>query len=191
MPADSFTDSEGPGLIYEDALPLAWEALSEHSAAAPGQMLSLNAANAETLRAILTIEHSVSEYGEHDSGVNAELARVELKVDLLTYLLGQLLARESPLPAALPVRLSGRGIEWVSKHPAPAAESAILITLYLSQKYPKPVHLQAQVSSVEPQPEGTALVRAEFAGLSERVQDDLERLVFLYDRRRIAQSRGR
>lgn len=190
MPADSFTDSEGPGLVYEDALPLTWENLAEHSIAA-GQMASLNTANAETLRAILSIEHSISEHAEHESGVNAELSRLELKIDLLTYLVAQLAARESPLPPALPTRLSGGGIEWTGKHPTPAPGATILVTLYLSQKYPKPVHLQARVSAVEAQTGGTAEVRADFTGLTERVRDDLERLVFLYDRRRIAQSRGR
>ena len=190
MPADSTTDSDGPGLVYEDALPLAWQALDEQALAA-GQLASLNAANAETLRAILSIEHSISEHGEHDAAVNAELCRLELKVDLLTYLLGQLLSRESPLPPGLPVRLSGRGIAWTGKHPTPAPGSMILVTLYLSQKYPKPIELPARVSAVEPQAGGSAEVRAVFADLSERLRDDLERLVFLYDRRRIAQSRGR
>ncbi len=178
-PDDPFAE----GLSYEDILPLQWRPMT--GTPAGEELLRLNRDNEAVLKVAMVLGEVRPDPGE-DPSAATELAHLDFKLNVLLDLVGRLLVREEILPAAVPLRLSARGLEW-SADPAPSPGEAILVGLYLHPSYPRPVELPARVLETGPGADGR--VRVRFEHLSEAVEEGLERLIFRNHRRLIAQSR--
>ncbi len=175
----------GTGLLYEDRLPLHWQ-LTE-AAVVEGGASHVDEANAEFLRIMAALEEHPPEPTEERPEIAHEMRRLESKVDLLLSMVSRLLARQRPLPDAVPLRLSATGIEWLSS-PAPAKGKYVLLDLYLSRDFPLPLLLTGRVAQVTE--EGVSKrVTVIFEGLGGTVRDWLDKIVFRQHRRRIAHSR--
>jgi hypothetical protein len=115
----------------------------------------------------------------------ADLMRVELKVNLLLDLVGQILASNRPRPPPVPVRFNAQGVVWRSSGPLPEAGAQGVAEIYLHDCLAEPLRLPGRVSNVTP--DGHVKVR--FAPVGEAVADLLEKLAFRRHRRQIAGSR--
>lgn len=181
----SSTSTLGRGVVYETRIPLTWKPLKVLPE--PSQLLSLNDHNETVLRTVLSLEEIGSEHSEEGGGSNQELVRIEAKVNLVLNLVGQLLATQSTIPAKVAAVLSATSLEW-SGGKLPADGQPLLLEIYLHPSYPRPLRLVGTTQSGS-DPEGMTC-RVTFQGLSEPVQDVLEKLIFRHHRRAIAQARA-
>lgn len=173
------------GLIYEDILPLQWQAVADETS--PLEMATFDAKNEEVLRFIDVLdEHPGDSVAEHAS-VNQELAKVEVKFDLMLSLVTQLLSVYFPLPKPMHVRLTPGGVHWLSDEPV-AAGSRGTVEIYLNDRCPRPLVFFGRVENVEQEVAGYRIV-FQFGELSEVVRERLEKLIFRHHRRSVALAR--
>ncbi len=186
--AEDLISSTGKGLVYEDHIPLRWNRLT--SPLPPARRSRLDQQNEEMLAFISILEEHKGEAGEDEHDPHrVDLLRVEHKVNLLLDMVGQLLARQTDMPAPVPVRLTPEAIEWRAGD-APLADDRLLLEIFISNKYPTPLVFSGQVRAVEPG-EGGARVVVAFEGSSESVTHALEKLIFRHHRRLVALARRR
>jgi hypothetical protein len=171
-------------LAFQDVLPLAWRALPhaiERDTAA-GYMER----NARLLQAREALDQLGPVEKPDDNSPNAaDLMRLELKVNLLLDLVGQILASNRPRPSAVPVRFNAQGLVWRSQSPLPEAGSQGLAEIYLHDCLAEPLRLPGVVRKVSPD----GLVNVRFVPVGETVADLVEKLCFRRHRRQIAGTR--
>lgn len=173
------------GLIYEASLPFAWRALDAVPDAA--HLAYWNEYNDAALRGMAALDEYINQPPEEHANLGHDLARLEFKVNLVLDLLGQLLSQQLLLPDTVWLKVGARGIEWSSPE-APAVGTPLLLQLYLTPNYPRPLELPATVVKYEALAVG-ARCTAAFEGCSEPVQDWLGKLIFRHHRRSIAHTR--
>ncbi len=118
-----------------------------------------------------------------------ELQRIENKLNLLIDMVSQLSGQSQQHLATIPVRLSCKGIEWLSD--VAADESALLLLeLYLDGEMQHALKIIARIVSLKEQ-DGRYLIRAQFISLDEIEENHLEKWIFSYHRRMVAQTRSR
>lgn len=184
----------GSGMVYEGVLSLL---LGPVAMLPPPNLLStINEANEVLLDNVLMLDEKKHEHDEHDE-VLQELKRQDLKMKLILELLSMLLVQNQLLPAAGMVRFSG---ELLSVPAAGRTEfpvnSWVQLSLYIDPALPKPLTLFGTVlgnteifnaaGGGEP---AEAWQQYQLQGLSQAVQDKLEKLIFRQHRKTVAQSR--
>ena len=175
------------GLFFEDMLPLEWRRLDAEPDEA--YLAHLNDSNDNMLRMLAIMEERVQDKADEGQSLNAEIARLEAKVNLLLDMAGQILANHLLLPDQTPARLGARGIEFATTDP-PTRNERVLISVYLYERYPRPLEVVGSVFSVDDTGNGAFWVRVKFEKMSPAVQDWLEKFIFRRHRRLVAQSRG-
>src|SRR5579862_6056483 len=129
-------------------------------------------------------EHGPVEKAE-DSPYAAELLRLDLKVNLLLDLVGQILVANRPRPTPSPVRFNALGAVWRATGPLPEAGAQGIAEIYLRDCLAEPLRLPGRVTNVTPD----GHVKVKFLPLAEGVADLIERLAFRRHRRQIAGAR--
>jgi len=173
-------------LALQDVLPVQWRAmpnLVERDAAAGYTERNIRLLQAR--EAMDQLGPVAMEKPEDNSPHVADLMRLELKVNLLLDLVGQILATNRPRPPAVPVRFNALGAVWRSAGPLPDAGAQGVAEIYLHDCLAEPLRLPGRVSNVTP--DGHVKVR--FTPVGETVADLLEKLAFRRHRRQIAGSR--
>src|ERR1700684_1870139 len=129
----------GDGLVFEEALPVAWT----EGALAEGLALArLNSDNHQLLGA----ESSLDEVRVHEAlkdespALVHELQRLEYKVNILLRLTAELALRNSGLPQAQRIRLTSRALEWFGEQ-TPAVGSTGVLAVYVNPALPQPVKI--------------------------------------------------
>ncbi|HEX4894712.1 MAG TPA: PilZ domain-containing protein [Solimonas sp.] len=174
-------DMFGQWLAYRDQLPFAWTLLPVE---APSVAPQVQEHNLRILGAVALLDERPVP-AENEGPLQAEVERLQLKLDVVMELLGALLRHLQPLPPARPLRLSREGLCWPEEPGAPAPGQQIQIVLHLHACAPGPLQLRAEV--LEPQ-EGETRVR--FQDLGEACTQALERHVFTRHRRSVAGARS-
>ncbi len=176
----------GDGLIFEEALPVAWTP----GALADGVHLArLNADNHQLLGA----ESSLDEVRVHEAlkdespALLHELQRLEYKVNILLRLTAELAMRSSGLPAAERIRMSPRALEWFGEHPAQTHGTGLL-SVYINSALPQPLKIPSIIAG-QRGVDGAHVTQFRFVGLSDAVVDMLEKLIFRHHRRLVAGAR--
>ncbi len=176
--------SVGAGLTLESAIPLRWSAAEDADAV---QIAGLQQANEELLRVISILDEHAPQLTDEHPAVAHELQRLDFKLNVLLDLVGQLFARSTPLPPAVPARLNAESVEWEATH-VPARGSRVYLEIYLNAQYPRPLILTGQVSAIQPMPNAFHILVI-FDDMSEIVRDWLEKIIFRRHRRQIAHTR--
>jgi Atypical PilZ domain, cyclic di-GMP receptor len=170
-------------LAYQDVLPVGWRPL----AAAPDLPLVTRLAdgNIRVLQVCAAIEEQGAvEKKDEKSPHSADLMRLEVKMNLLLDLMGQLLASSHSRPPATGIRFNALGAVWKSSTPMRVGERGLL-EVHLRDSLPQPLTLIATVTHVSAEGE----VRAAFAPPGEVVADLIEKLAFRRHRRQVADAR--
>lgn len=167
-------------LRYQDVIPLRWTRPAVPPSAA--ELDRLDRDNERLLRLLPALENPES---VADDAQPRQMQLLELRLQLLTDLLGELLAQANPLPPARALSLSVEEVSFSDETPPPEGE-VVILELYLSASIPRPLRLPVRVSSAEP-----ALVTGRLEGVGEPVRDLLQKLIFRQHRRAIAIRRGR
>jgi hypothetical protein len=180
------SDPLAEGLCYEASLPFSIQVLE--SAPDAEHLAYWNEYNEAALRSMAALDEYTNQLPEEHANQGHELARLEFKVNLVLDLVGQLLAQQMLLPEAVWLKVGAHGVQWSSPE-APAVGEPLLLQIYLTPTYPRPLELPATVVKLETLTVG-ARCTAAFKGCSEPVQDWLEKLIFRHHRRRVAHARA-
>lgn len=167
-------------LAYEDVLPVGWRPLLkplEMSAVA-----ALTERNVRTLQVCATIEEQGPvEKAEDKTLHSADLLRLEVKMNLVLELMGQLLAAQQPRPRPVSVKFNALGAQWRSATPPKVGDQGLL-DIYLRESLAQPLTLIANVTQVTVE----GVVRAAFTPPGEATADLIEKLAFRRHRRHVA-----
>ena len=176
----------GDGLIFEDVLPVQW------TAGAPADGLALARLNADNHQ-LLGAESSLDEVRVHEAlkdespALVHELQRLEFKVNILLRLTAELALHNRGLPPPQRLRLTSRALEWFGQG-APAVGATGLLAVYINSSLPQPMQIPCTVVGERLQ-DNVRVAQMRFAGLSEAVIEQLEKLIFRHHRRLVAGAR--
>ncbi|MEO6078230.1 MAG: PilZ domain-containing protein [Steroidobacteraceae bacterium] len=166
-------------LAYQDMLPVGWRPL--HTALDLAAVTSLADNNVRILQVCAAIEEQGAVEKKDDKSLHsADLMRLEVKMNLLLDLVGQLLAAAQPRPPATVIRFNALGGVWKSLTPLRVGERGLL-DIYLRDSLPRPITLVANITQV-----ADGQVRASFAPPGEAAADLIEKLAFRRHRRQVA-----
>ena len=113
----------------------------------------------------------------------SDLERLEHKIDLLIFMLNNLIQPSQVRPAAQLLRLTADSIAWQHSEPLSAGRH-VIIELYLHPRVAMPLRCEARI---EHQEQGWTY--ASLAGLSEEAQSAWSKWVFRQHRHQIALAR--
>ncbi len=141
-----------------------------------------NESNDVFLKTLTALEEHLEGVDEHQAQ-HSELMRLELKLNFLMDLVGQVLTTQLELPVRRKVRLGARGLSWSSEK-AVAVGGLYRVDLYLKPNLPRPLVLFGRIKALEGD-----VVTATFEGISDAVQDGLDKFIFRHHRRAVASQR--
>ncbi len=171
-------------LTFEGRLGVAW---SPHQPESLDWLARINADNLNILNVVASTQEHRSDVSD-DSPLPQELIRLEAKLNLILDLVSGMVEPNSANLPLVPVRFNAFGITWQSKRESDIGTSGV-ITVYLETFRAKPLVLPGYLVDLTTTDENAGWTTAIFQGLSESVQEVMERLVFRYHRRKIAESR--
>lgn len=175
-------NSEKSGLSFRDNISLAWKAVDYEPDA---QHLALvSESNEAFLKAVAAIGEPSPEVGEDSPGIWQEVARLDLKLNLLLNLVSQLVYSQLDVPDVTEVTVSGNGITWTAD-PAPTPGSVLFLEVYIQRGTPKPLCFYGRVVS-DDKDLAAGVARVEYLGLSDATHGWLEKLIFRHHRRQVA-----
>lgn len=173
--------SFGEGVSYEDSIPLSWEKIDGLPDAS--QLARLNEVDEQLLRLLASVE---SRHDSDDSAASSDLTRLELKLDMILELIGQLRQDQMELPHKVNITMYSNGLEWVSPQSTGLElKDRINLSLFLDPALPRPLQLPGIIIQCHQTEAGESCFLL-FDGLGESVQDSIQRLIFRHHRRAIA-----
>jgi hypothetical protein len=167
-------------LAYQDVLPVQWKPL----ATSPDGIFasSLNDRNTKTLLVCAAIEeHGPVDKQDDKSPHAADLQRLEVKMNLVIDLLGQILAANAPRPRSTSIQFNAQGAVWWAAQPLPQLGSQGLLDIYLRDCLAQPLTLIGRITAVD----GNQ-VKVRFSPPGEGTSDLIEKLAFRRHRRQVA-----
>lgn len=167
-------------LAYEDVFPVGWRSLSR-PLDLPA-VAALTERNVRTLQVCATIEEQGPVEKSEDKALNsADLLRLEVKMNLVLELMGQLLAAQQQRPRPVSMRFNALGAIWRSATPPRVGDQGLL-DIYLRECLAQPLTLIANVTHVS----ADGVVRVAFTPPGEATADLIEKLAFRRHRRHVA-----
>jgi Atypical PilZ domain, cyclic di-GMP receptor len=174
-------------LAYEDLLPVRWRPQAQAVTELQAQQF------AERNLRVLQACDALEEQGRHDksdeqSPHSADILRLDLKLNLLLDVMGQMLAATQQRGEPLQIRFNAMGAHFAwpqaATQPQPVGTLGVL-EITLREIVVQPLRLPSEVVS------GGAVgqLRVRFLSLGETVADHMEKLVFRRHRRKIAGAR--
>lgn len=180
------SEAETGGLSCKLNLPLKWYSLAE-SDAVHAQTAEQN--NLSRLHTILGLDDSARELHEDDSGVAAELQRLDFKINTVLELVAQLVVARGALPDPVAVTLTPALLSFDLSRDLPAPGERVVVELFLDPRFPFPLILRGWVASVVAADLPDYSVRVVFDTLSESLREMLEKYIFRCHRRHIARRK--
>jgi len=182
-------------LAYEDLLPVRWRPQAQAVSDLEAQQFAER--NLRVLQACDALEEQGRlDKSDEQSPHSADILRLDLKLNLLLDVMGQMLAATQQRGDPLPIRFNAMGAHFAwqpakssaqpgATTPAPAVGAHGVLEIMLREIVVQPLRLPSEVVS------GGAVgqVRVRFLSLGETVADHIEKLVFRRHRRKIAGAR--
>lgn len=172
---------------YDDRLPFDLDPIETKLSASQRERLA--ARNVSVLRAVGVLEEHRSE-PEDRNGMEGDIARLDLKLNLVIELLGVAINMQRPLPQDHEIRISTKGIRWHCEQLVAQSGETVMISLFLHACSAQAVQWEANILANEPAEDGGHYCWAEFEALPDAMTQYLERLIFRHHRRQIAEERG-
>jgi hypothetical protein len=171
-------------LAYQDVLPVSWRPLPDQIN--PDLAASYAVSNVRVLHASTALqEQGPTDKGDENSPHAQDLARIELKINLLLDVVGRLLASNQPRPPSVAIRFNALGATFQGSNPLPRPGAQGCVEIYLRECVAEPLRLIGRVANVSPGGE----IKVRFLPPGEATSDLLEKLAFRRHRRQIAGSR--
>ena len=170
-------------LAYEDLLPVRW--LPQTPPFTDLQAQQFAERNLRVLQACDALEEvGRTEKADEQSPHSADLLRMDLKLNLLLDVVGQLLTASQQRPEATQIRFNAMGAHFVWPQSLPTGSLGVL-EITLREIVVQPLQLPSEVVGGA----SAGQVRVRFIALGETVADHIEKLVFRRHRRKIAGAR--
>ncbi len=173
-------------LTIEDYLPFRWQKVDVSEIDELSHSLQMQSST--VIKSILSFEHLPTEPRDDSHELASDLQRLDVKINLLLEMVGQLLATGQTTPERHQIKLNINGVTWHCTGDVPNDGDVVHVEIYPSTGLPKPISLMGMVSSVKKHQQVTS-VTIIFLELQQGFRDDLERMIFLHHRRLIAQQR--
>jgi hypothetical protein len=167
-------------LAYEDVLPLTWRSLPEPYD--PALIGSFADANLRLLQTLTALEEHTLEKPDENSPHQADLVRLDMKLNLLLDMVGQLVVANQPRPPLVRVRFNAMGAIWQGVRPFPDLGAQGVLEIYPRETLPQPLRMVAHIASVGPD----GRIKARFVPPGEQVAALIEKFAFRRHRRQIA-----
>jgi hypothetical protein len=168
-------------LAYEDVIPVAWKRIAEP--VDPSLIGSYQDRNLRVLQAIAALEEGgLVEKPDESSPHHADLVRLDLKLNHVLDMVGQLLVASHPRPRSVAIRFNALGAVWQGYAPYPEMGNQGVLEIYLRDCIAEPLRLVGRIASIAP--DGRVKVR--FVPPGEHISDLLEKLAFRKHRRQVA-----
>jgi hypothetical protein len=172
-------------LAYEDILPLRWRAATGQISDAFRR--SCAESNLKVLQACTALEeHGQPEKADEHSQYHADIVRLDMKINLLLDMVGQILIANRPRPDPMSIRFNTLGAVWQHKGTLPAANALGVLEVYLRECVIDPLRLIGTVISVTDE----TRVKVKFEPPGQQIADLIEKLAFRRHRRQIAGTRN-
>jgi len=172
-------------LAFQDVLPLLWRPMT--SAMDKELNGSFDDRNLRLLQAWEALDEHIpiEKQKLEDAPYAAEIMRLDMKINLLLDLVGQLLVANRPRPSSVPIRFNALGAMWRGTGTLPEAGEQGILEIYLRDSLSEPLRMPGRITNVTP--EGG--IKVKFLPMGEAVSDLLEKLAFRRHRRQIAGAR--
>jgi hypothetical protein len=172
-------------LAYEDVLPIEWKRAAEPFD--PSLIGSYQDRNLRVLQAMSALEeHGQVEKADENAPHHADLMRLDLKLNLVLDMVGQLLVASHPRPRAVPIRFNAVGAVWQGNAPHPEMGQQGVLEIYLRDCIADPLRLVGRIASVSPD----GRIKARFVPPGENIADLMEKLAFRKHRRQVAGAKN-
>jgi hypothetical protein len=172
-------------LAYEDVLPVVWRRLPEPFDA--GILASFADRNLRVLQSLSALEEQGQVEKTDDNSVHAaDIARLDLKVNLLLDMVGQLLIANRPRPKAVPIRFNALGAVWHGAAPHPEMGSHGVLEVFMRDCIAEPLRLVGRIATVGPD----GRIKARIVPPGDNIADLMEKLAFRKHRRQIAGTKS-
>ncbi len=170
------------GLAYTDNMSISWKVVDYHPD--DSHLALVNESNESFLRAVSAISEFTKDLSDVAPGLSHEIARLDLKLNLVLDLVSQLVYKQLDIPDICRVTVTSGEVMWGADN-VPPPNKMIFVQLYIQHGTPKPLCFYGQVvTSVDDFASGKA--RVNFVGLSGPVQQWLDKLIFRHHRREVA-----
>jgi len=170
------------GLTFTDNISIDWKLVDYQPD--DSRLALVNESNEAFLRAVSALAAFSTDVSDDEIGLSQEVARLDLKVNLLLDLVSQLIYQQLDIPEKSEVTISSKDIRWYGSN-VPAPGAIVFVQVYIQHGTPKPLCFYGKVQSSEDQyRSGSALVS--YLGLSGSAQSWLDKLIFRHHRRAIA-----
>jgi hypothetical protein len=166
---------EPSGVHLSTNLPLKWQAKESFTAE---ELADWMHSNTVVLQALANLE-TVGKDSDTEHRIDHNVARLEAKLDLTLTLVGELLRRQTPLPLATAMVLTGQSIAWQNQQ-AIAPHAKGVIALYPSPRLPWPLMLPVEIIGTQ-----DGKTRAKLIHMSDEAQEWLDRTLFRHHRRAV------
>jgi len=170
------------GLSYKDNMSIAWKVVDFN----PGEshLALVNESNEAFLKAVSAVSEFSREASDTPAGLSHELSRLDLKLNLLLDLVGQLIYQQLDIPSTSLVTVTSSEVAWGADD-LPSPGDTLFVQLYIQRGIPKPLSFYGRVVAVD-----GGRARVQLVGLSESVQQWLDKLIFRHHRREVAFRKG-
>ena len=168
------SEESASALSFTDNISIAWSKIDYQPDEA--HLALVNESNESFLRAVSAISEFSKETSDSSNpALSQELARLDLKLNLLLDLVGQLIYSQLDIPDISRVTVSSAQVDWQDGS-VPEPGSIVFVQVYIQRGTPKPLCFYGEVvSSPDDYRRGWARVR--YLGLSESVQVWLDKLI--------------
>lgn len=168
-------------MAYEDVLSTRWTALDVPVSAAYSAHLSEQ--NLKVLQVCAVAESQLSaDIVDEKNPSAADLHRIEVKLNMVLEVLGQLMAAADPRPSASAVRFNALGAVWHQPQGMPVTGTQGLLQIYLQECLAQPLTFIVTVLGLAED----GRIRGQFAPPGEPVADLIGKLAFRRHRRQVA-----
>lgn len=172
-------------LAYEDVVPVAWRPLP--TPFDPTVVGSYADRNLRVLQSLTALEENAPvEKLDENTPYGPHLMRLDMKVNLLLDLVGQLLVASHPRPRATSIRFNALGAVWHGAGPNPELGNQGVLEVYLRDCIAEPLRLVGRIASAGPD----GRIKARFIPPGEHISDLMEKLAFRKHRRQVAGAKA-
>jgi hypothetical protein len=166
-------------LAYHDVLPVQWQ--PRERPWTRFELNSLEEANLLLLQAHVALEDHAA--GEESGASTGDIARLDLKLNLVLQLLAKLVLKDR-MPPPTTIQFNARGASWTAVGVEPTVGTHGLLRIFLRGSLPQPLDLPAEVQAVD-----GSVVQFSLTEVPESIAELIQRLAFLRHRRDVAGAR--